>query len=241
MSARGAPALASRLAAARQRLRPRPAARAVTPIDPLPRPRRVRPARFDATAALLAGAALLGGCANPPSTPTRAIPRYVAPADGPTARFLVRSQVTAGELYGVYVLEQGDTCSGHRIVGAGDTQRHPPATTLAAERLQTIEVRLVRPDKKVCAVRWSFTPGDGKTYLLRGLGLPTGCNAVLIDMTDVDRMRPASTAVRRNTKDKACVPIAEAKGPSAGGAVASEDAVLREGQGSDELRGLIQP
>jgi hypothetical protein len=194
------------------------------------------------TAVLGTGIALLGGCANAPSSPpARPVPRYVAPSEGPTARFLVRSQVTAGEFYGVYVLEQGDTCSGHRIVGAGDGQRNPPATMLAADRLQTIEFRLVRPDKKVCAVRWSFTPGDGRTYLLRGLGLPTGCSAALIDMTDVDRMRLASTAVRRNTRDKACVPIAEAKGPNAGGAAASEDAVLREGQGSDELRGLIQP
>jgi hypothetical protein len=48
--------------------------------------------------------------------------------------------------------------------------------------------------------------------------------------------------VRRNTADKACVPLALAKGPASGHAAStSEDAVLREGQGSDDLKGLIQP
>jgi hypothetical protein len=182
----------------------------------------------------------IAACTTPRPTGTP-IPRYVAPTEGPTARFLVRSQIEKDELYGVYVLEQSETCSGHRIVGAGDAQRHPDATVLAAERLQTIEFRLVRPDKKVCAIRWSFTPETGKTYLLRALGMPTGCSAAVIDMTDADHMRPAA-AVRRNSADKPCVPLALAKGPGAGASTAtSEDAVLREGQGSDDLKGLIQP
>ena len=91
-------------------------------------------------------------------------------------------------------------------------------------------------------MRWSFTPDAGKTYLLRAVGQPTLCSAALFDMTDVDRIRPASSAVRRNTADKPCVPLALARDPgTAAESATSEDAVLREGQGADDLKGLIQP
>lgn len=179
---------------------------------------------------------LLAGCA----APKKPIPTYVSPSSGPTARFLVRGSVPAGDRYGVFVLEKSENCSGPQLVGTGDAQRHPEASALVANSMQTIEFRLVSSDKKTCAIRWTFTPVAGKTYLLRATGQQTSCAALIMDMTDADHMRPVPTALRRNPSGSTCLPIAQSKSiASRGAAQADDDAVLRQGADAGDLEGLI--
>lgn len=188
--------------------------------------------------AVLAGVLFVGACATPPVKP---VGKYVAPATGPTAKFVMRGVVPAGDYYGVFVLEDTERCGSHRIVGAGDTQRHPTSTSLAANQIQTVEFRLFKPNKQFCSIRWSFTPAAGKTYLLRGLGQPAGCVAVVMDMTDPDKLKLEPTALRRNPGGSTCLPLAQSKGSTSAGADAGQgqEAVLRQGAGADDLQGLI--
>ena len=176
------------------------------------------------------------------STPKVPVPKYVAPVSGPTARFLVRGSAPSGDKYGVYVLAKGETCADPHLVGIGDAQRHPEATTLAADSVQTVEFRFATADKKICGLRWTFTPTAGKTYLFRGVGTATGCTAALLDMTDADHMRAEPSALRRNPPGSSCMPIAQSKtvpGLAAGDARTSDDAVLRQSAGTGDLDGLI--
>ena len=203
----------------------------MTVVGPDPKP------RCFALARVIACAALLAGCAAPKAS----IPAYVSPSSGPTARFLVRGSVPAGDRYGVFVLQKSETCAGPLLVGTGDAQRHPDASALAANSVQTVEFRLVSADKKTCAIRWTFTPIAGKTYLLRGTGQQTSCGALIMDMTDADHMKPEPTALRRNPGTSACLPISQSKSiASRGGAgAADDDAVLRQGADAGDLEGLI--
>jgi hypothetical protein len=193
-------------------------------------------------AAALGLCLLLGACAAPP--PGRPPVKYVAPGSGPTAKLVMRAVVPTGDLYGVYLLVDDDRCSERRMVGVGDAKRNPPTTALAANEVQTVEFALLRPNKQMCFVRWSFTPVPGKSYLLRGLGHPSGCAAVVMDMSDPEKLKPEPTALRRNPIGQACVPLAQSKAisaPGSDGVAAGEgqDAVLRKGAGAEDLQGLI--
>jgi len=188
---------------------------------------------------VIVGSTALIACTTGPK-PT--VPHYVAPTAGPTARLVVRGNVPTEERYGVFVLDETDTCAGPRLVGAGDATHHPDSTLLATDRQQTVEFRFLRADKKTCIVRWTFSPAPGRSYLFSGVGTPGSCRAGLLDMSDPDHLRPEATALRRNAPDRACVPLAQAKGYPGGapdGHDTSHDAVLREGAGADDLQDLI--
>lgn len=190
---------------------------------------------------LLAGLLLLAGCATPPPKP---VSRYVPPTDGPTARLVMRGTLPAGDLYGVYLLADTERCGDRRLVGAGSAKGHPATTTLAAGQMQTVEFLMLKPNKQVCAVRWSFSPVAGKTYLLRGAGHSAGCIAAVMDMTDPESIKVEPSALRRNPAGTACVPLAQSKTvavPGAGADAPGQEAVLRQGAGADELQGLISP
>jgi hypothetical protein len=188
-----------------------------------------------AAAALL----VLGGCATPPKPPA---PRYAAPTEGATARLVMRAALPTGDRYGVFVLDNADTCGGPRLVGIGDATHHPATTVLAADRLQTLEFRLQRADQKSCVIRWTFTPSPGKSYLFRGVGLPAACGAGLLDMSDPDHLRPEASALRRNPPGQSCLPIARSQGygsQTGDHADLDGEAVLLEGAGAGDLQGLI--
>jgi hypothetical protein len=192
-------------------------------------------------AAVIGACVLLVACTTPPAA--RPPVKYVAPSAGPTAKFVMRAIVPAGDLYGVYLLDDDDRCGGRRMVGVGDAKRNPATTALAANEVQTIEFALLKPSKQMCFVRWSFTPVAGKSYLLRGLAQPGGCAAVLLDMSDPEKLKHEPTALRRNPIGQACVPLALAKpipaAGSDGAAGEGQDAVLRKSAGDEDLRGLI--
>jgi hypothetical protein len=183
---------------------------------------------------------LLAACAVPPSKP---LPKYAGPTAGPTAKLVMRGSVPAGDLYSVYIFDDAEHCKGLRSMGAGSSTRNPASTTLAANQITTVEFFLLKPDKKFCSIRWSFTPVAGKTYLFSGAALDaTTCGARVMDMSNPDNLRPEPTALRRNPGASLCVPLPQSKAASVAGTDAgqtSPDAVLRQGATAEDLQGLI--
>lgn len=182
---------------------------------------------------------LLAACVVPP---TKSTAKYVAPTAGPTAKLVMRGNVPAGDLYGVYIYGDSEHCAGPRIVGAGSGARNPVSTTVAANQMTTVEFLLFKPNKQYCSIRWSFTPLSGKTYLLRGVAQPNACAAGVLDMSNPEDIKPEPTALRRNPTGSTCLPISQSKAASLAGSdkgTTGNDAVLRQGAGAEDLQGLI--
>jgi hypothetical protein len=180
----------------------------------------------------------IGACA----TPTKPVPRYQPPISGPSAKLVMRGAVPSGDVFGIYVLADNDNCQGAQIAGAGNNTRNPPTTSLAANRLTTVDFVLYKPNKQYCLVRWSFTPAEGRTYLMSGAALKDACQARLLDASDPDNIKVERGAVRRNTTASRCVPMAQARtaaGASAEAGHVDGDAVLRQSTNADDLQGLI--
>jgi hypothetical protein len=197
-------------------------------------------------ASLIGAAALLASCATP-QAPASKINRYVSPAGVPTAKLAMRAKMSGVDLYGVYVLANGDTCSEPQIAGAGyQVSNAPPSVDLAAGRWTTVEFITFHPSKQYCVVRWSFQPTAGRTYLIAGQGAGTACSARVLDATNPDSITPEVTAVRRNAPGNACVPLAVAQAAKransidagAGGAGRAE-ASLTPHATADDLQGLM--
>jgi hypothetical protein len=194
-------------------------------------------------------AALLGGCAAPPTTAPAAppsipsLPAYSAPAAGPTARLVMRGTLSAGRAYGVTVYDDAERCTGLRTIGTGSAGKHPDSTLLEAGRPTTLEFVLVKPGQGACPVRWTFTPQAGRTYLLSGSETAQGCAAGVLDMTDPERIRPEPGARRRNPQGSTarCVPLAQSPlAQVAQAGAGGDDAVLRPNATADDLKGLIE-
>ena len=190
----------------------------------------------------LGALALLAACTA--TLPNTALPHHVAPTTGPSARLVIRGSVSAGDVYGVYVHDDALNCTGSRLAAAGSSTRQPTATNLVADQLTTLEFMLVKPDKKFCFVRWSFTPASGRTYLVRGASTGPACAAQLLDATDPDAIKPEPGAVRRNVATQACVALAAARAAQSSrplGGQSGNDAVLNPGATADDLKGLLAP
>lgn len=193
--------------------------------------------RLAAGGGLIAVALLLGGCATPPARTTAP---YVGPTEGPSAKLVMRGKVVPGDVYGVYVYDDAEKCSGMRRVGTGNTTRNPTTTTLPADRIATVEFLLVKPNRQFCSIQWSFTPVAGKTYLLNGVSVATACAARVMDMSDPDQIKAEPTALRRNGGGRQCLPLAQSRAATVAGADGkSDDAVLRPSANTDDLKGLI--
>jgi hypothetical protein len=164
--------------------------------------------------------ALLGACANLPSgAPAAPTPRYAPPTSGPTARLIMRTQIEGtGVAYAVNVLADSDACGQRQIM---------------------VEFASATADKRVCAVRWSFLPAAGKSYLLQSSFDGNRCTSMVLDATNPDAIRPEPSALRRNpTPDKTCVPLGQARAlPTQ--TTGSGDATLSPGANTDDLKGLI--
>jgi hypothetical protein len=209
-------------------------------------PSPFRRLRRSATPAAIAVAALglLGACATPP-TPS---PKYVAPTSGPTAKVAMRGNVASGDIYGVFVFDDAEACKGPRIVGAGRVGRDPSSTTIVAAQPATVDFMLIS-GPRTCRVRYSFTPAAGHSYLVAG-GVVTGvpgasCQARVMDATDPDKIVPVADAVRRDHPGNACLPsavaLARKQAATPGARVDGTSAVLSQGAGDDDLKGLIAP
>lgn len=216
------------------------------PADP-PSNRYAGPALAGRCAAL-AGLALLAACAGgPPSSPTATstpTPRYTSVTTGPTARLILRTKLDGtATFYGVSVLANSDNCSERQTVGGAKAGVAAlPTVALAAGRVATVEFVGVNADKKVCLVRWSFTPVTGQAYLLQSAFDGTRCTSSVLNATDPDAIRIEASALRRNpTPDKACVPLGQARAVTPSPGTGRGDATLSPGADASELKGLIAP
>lgn len=202
--------------------------------------RDIDPARAGrARLAAIVAALVLGACAAPP----KPLGRYMAPATGPTAKLVMRGSVPPGDLYGIFVFDDSEKCSGSRLAGTGSNTRNPTTTTLTANQITTVEFYLLKPNRQFCNVRWSFTPVAGKTYLLNGGAVSANaCGARVMDMTNPEAIKLEPTALRRNPGTTTCLPLAQSKAATVAGSDAGQsapEAVLRQGAGTEDLQGLI--
>lgn len=185
-------------------------------------------------AALVVALAGLAGCAAPRTPP------YVGPSGADTARLLARGFVGEREFYAVYVFENAAACADMRLAGVGNRDRTVRATTLPADRVATVSFAVSHLDtRQVCAVRWSFWPVAGRTYVVVGRGTEKGCSARVVDATDPDNLKPEPTAQRRNPEGQMCAALRE-RGSGAAGS-SSDEAVLVPGASDEGLKGLIEP
>lgn len=147
----------------------------------------------------------LSGCAQQPVVP------YYAATWGPTSRLLMRGTLEPGEAYGVYLLGGVQDCTQPQRVGTGTSEFNPPATTIVANRLSTLDVVVTKANQTFCRVRWSFSPREGRSYLVAARGEPGGCSVSLLDATDPDDIRTELSARRRDAPGNACLPLSTAK------------------------------
>ncbi|HKX44641.1 MAG TPA: hypothetical protein VJO99_26015 [Burkholderiaceae bacterium] len=150
---------------------------------------------------------LLAACA----APHQPIPKYVAPQTGPTARLLMRGTMDPGDRYGVFLFDNASDCKGMRIAAAGGPQRDPAAVTIPASGISTVDIFVSKADKTYCRVRWSFSPRPGGSYVVTPRSTPGGCTGLILDASDVDKMKPEATLLRRDAPGNACVPLASSK------------------------------
>jgi hypothetical protein len=192
---------------------------------------------WHSTASLALAGALLAGCATPPPK----APPYAVAAGVPTAKLIMRAGVPTGDLYGVFVYDDTENCKGPRLAGAGGPSRNPPTVSLAAGTPATVEFLLLKANKESCALRWTFTPVAGKSYLINGIAYGAGCRASLVDASDPDAMKAPADLVRRNLAGQTCMNLSQARAAQSGSAVGGQDqgnAVLRPGANADDLKGL---
>jgi len=151
-------------------------------------------------AAAVAGAALWG-CSHP-------IPKYAATGAGANAHLVMRGELQSGEAYGVYLFQDPVRCDGLRQVGIGAASRNPDTTTIAAG-LQTAEVFVVKANRSVCRVRWSFESVAGRKYVVTSASTPGGCLAQIFDATDPHNVVLEPSSRRRDVGGRMCVPLAQ--------------------------------
>ena len=202
-------------------------------------------------AAAAAALVVLAGCAQRPAP----IPNYVPPASGAgTARLLMRGALEPGDRYGVFLMENANECKDSRMVGVGVPGRDPAAVAISAAGVRTVDIFMTKANNTFCRVRWSFYPRAGRQYLVTAKSTPGGCNAIVLDATDVDAMKPEATLLRRDAPGMACVPLANSKtiaqlAAQAGSGVAEQRANTPEkraaqlptGVSDDDLKALTGP
>lgn len=230
----------------------RPAAAAAA-AAPACRPWPCRPIRGGATARLLAcglTATLLGGCAATSGTPAAGQAPAASPAaaaSGPTARLLLRGSVPAEDRFAVFKLADALACKGPSLLIAGTPQKTPEPATLPAGVLTTLDFVILRAGKPGCGVRWSFTPVAGKTYLMQGLVVGSGCSARLFDASVPDRPVLPPDAALRSHPGQACLPLEQARAATRAGSSLIQggqdagEAVLNPRATTQDLQWLIKP
>jgi len=207
-------------------------------------------------AAAVAAAALLVACAAPPPPagygPVTAAGVPAAPASGPTARLLVRSDVPAGDRYALYLHADPIACQGARQITSGTAGQAPGPVNIPAGRLALVDFVILRGDKPTCGVRWSFSPQPGKTYVVNGLPVGSSCTARLLDATVPERAAAPPDLLVRNAPGQACMSLARAREVAAANAANNPGSLIQGGQSRGEavlnprataadLQGLINP
>ena len=189
----------------------------------------------------IGGLAGLASCATapPPGAATPALP-------GATARLLLRGAVPPDSRFALYTLGDAVLCQSPKLLAGGTPQKPADAATVPAGTLTTLDFVVLRGPKTVCVVRWSFTPGAGKTYLVQGQAQAGVCNARLMDASAADLPVPPADAVLRFTPGQPCTPLAQSPSPPRDGSLIqggqhNGEAVLMPNATSRDLQGLIAP
>lgn len=152
----------------------------------------------------------LASCAQLRPQGQAPVPYYVAPAAGtPTARLLMRATLLPGETYGVYVFGGAQDCTQLQRVGYGTVTQNPDATTLASDRLDTLELVIFKPNHFICRTRLSFLPKTGRSYVLTSTSLADGCRSSVLDATNPDAIRPEPSTRHRSQPGNLCAPLAQ--------------------------------
>ncbi len=199
-----------------------------------------------AAAALLAAlCGLLAACASAPEGLPKPGP---APADGdgPRARLLLRGAVPGDDQFALVALADAVHCKNPRLLSSGNGRKPPEPASLPAGVLSTVDFVVLRADKVSCGVRWSFTPEAGKTYLVQGVVVGSGCTGRLLDVTDSAKPQPAAGAVLRSGPGQACLALDQSRlagdTPSLiQGGQHQGEAVLNPAATARDLQGLIRP
>ena len=185
--------------------------------------------------------ALLAACANPPgaSAPSTA----AAASIGPSARLLLRGTVSPDDRFALNLLTDTLQCKEPQLLSSGTAQRTPEPAMLPADVLTTLEFQVLRAGQPSCALRWSFSPKAGRTYLVQGLAGAV-CSARLLDVSSPERPQIPPDAVLRSLPGQACVPMAQARAaaPQASliqGGQYKGEAVLNPNASTRDLQGLI--
>lgn len=184
------------------------------------------------------GIVFLASCA----VPTKVAPMYVPPATGQTAKLVMRGSVNSGENYSVYLFRDSEHCADPRKVGVGNNASHPVSTTITANMLITLELNFDRSNRQHCAIRYSFTPQSGRSYLLSGSALETKCLANLLDATDPDDVKQTPGVLWRNPIGSSCLSLSESRAAPVQDIRidrSNGEAVLNPGATATDLRGLI--
>ena len=202
--------------------------------------------RCVAVAAAVAAGLLAGGCSTPAAT---ALPRYIAPVPGqPSARLLMRGAVQSGDR--IVVLRHGDAlqCTGSQVLTEIQPPQAAPAVAIAAEALTTLDFRVLRASGELsCGVNVSFTPRSGRSYLLQGTLIGSGCTAMVVDVSQPERPQAVADFLLRDGRGQRCVPLQTARAnvparPSIqGGQDAAGEAVLNPRASTRDLEGLMRP
>jgi len=204
------------------------------------RPGRRRGVSRWAKASGLLAAALLAACAT-----QQPVTVYKPSANAPQARLLMRGSIGAGEFYGVYLMSDPYACKGLQRVGAGSAKTDPPAVSIDATGLATVEVFFTKPDNRsYCRIRWSFYPKEKRSYLVAAQQSATECRARVMDATDPDAIKVESTAVRRNVGANPCVPMSQIQASTIKQIQADTSAAQPQARTADDGKGkdvTLQP
>lgn len=184
---------------------------------------------------------------DPPPAGHPPIASPAAAATGPSARLLLRGSVPAQDRFAILKLADPLACKGPSLLIAGSPQKAPEPATLPAGVLTTLDFVILRAGKPSCGVRWSFTPVAGKTYLMQGLVVGSGCSARLFDASVPDRPVLPADAALRSQPGQACLPLEQARAATRAGHSLIQggqhegEAVLNPRATTQDLQGLIKP
>lgn len=187
------------------------------------------------------GLAWLTACASNPGDSSSGTPSH-----GLGARLLLRGTVAPDDRFALNLLTDALRCTEPKLLSSGTAQRTPEPAMLAAGALTTLEFQVLRAGQPSCALRWSFTPRPGRTYLVQGSLTGGTCGARLLDVSSPERPLIPSDAVLRSLPGQDCVPLSQARAaapPSSliRGGQHKGEAVLNPNASTRDLQGLMPP
>jgi hypothetical protein len=147
----------------------------------------------------IAAVSALGACRT-------VITTYVPPANGETAKLLIRPTISPGMNYGIFAFEDAHSCRTLQKIATGNANTSNQSSVLHAGSLATLEY--VGADRsRSCTISFSFYPKPRHVYLLAARQDSVNCSIKLLDATDGDSPREEKSFVRRVLTRNGCEPM----------------------------------